>query len=250
MNIVETKIPKVIHYIWLGPRPLDKVSLKCMKTWEKYLPDYEVKRWGDDECKDIISSNKYAQQALDAKKYAFVSDYLRVYILYNYGGVYMDTDVQIFKPIDRFLNDGAFTCFENSEQIPTALMASAKGNLWMKALLDYYDDKEFIDSEGNMDITTNVVTITNISLAMGFVPGGKEQVFSDDVHIYTKDYFCPLDTSASKNDVFTENTYAAHLYNGSWRSPLRQRLSKIKKQLGLDPQNFLPSFVVKMLEKI
>ena len=131
----DTRIPKIIHYIWLGTRPLDKVSQKCMKTWGQYLPDYEVKRWGDNECRDIINSNLYARQAYEAKKYAFVSDYLRVYILYNYGGVYMDTDVQMFKSINRFLAHGAFTCFENKTQIPTALMASAKGNQWMKALL-------------------------------------------------------------------------------------------------------------------
>ena len=250
MNKNETIIPKVIHYIWLGTRPLDKVSLKCMKTWDKYLPDYEVRKWGDEDCKEIIAANKYAQQAYDAKKYAFVSDYLRVYILYHYGGVYMDTDVQVFKPIDRFLNHGAFTCFENKEHIPTALMSSAKGNLWMKALLDYYDDKSFIDENGNMDLTTNVTAITNVSLGMGFVPNGEKQVFSDDVHIYTKDYFCPIDTRNKANDVFTENTYAAHLYNGSWRSPLRQRLSMIKKRFGINPDKIFPKFIVRMLEKI
>jgi len=162
----------------------------------------------------------------------------------------MDTDVQVFKPIDRFLDHGAFTCFENKEQIPTALMASAKGNMWLKALLDYYDDKEFIDSEGHMDITTNVFAITNVSLKMGFIPNGKEQVFSDDVHIYTKDFFCPIDTKDKSKDVFTENTYAAHLYNGSWRSPLRQKLSMVKKRLGINIDKVFPKFVIKLLEKI
>lgn len=250
MNRTETRIPKVIHYIWLGTRPLDKVSIKCIQSWKKYLSDYEIKKWGDEECREVIASNRYAQQAYDAKKYAFVSDYLRVFILYQFGGVYMDTDVQVFKPIDRFLNDGAFTCYEDKDHIPTALMASCKGNKWMKALLDYYTDRDFIDEYGNMDITTNVISITNISLSMGFVPGGKEQVFSDDVHIYTKDYFCPLDTSASRNDVFTDNTYAAHLYNGSWRSPLRQSLSKIKKKLGVDVEKVFPPFILKLLYRI
>jgi len=250
MNSLETRIPKVIHYIWLGTRPLDKVSVKCMQSWEKHLPDYEVKKWGDSECKDIIAGNLYAQQAYDAKKYAFVSDYLRVYILYHYGGVYMDTDVQVFKSIDRFLDCGAFTCFENNNLIPTALMSSAKGNLWMKALLDYYDNKSFIDENGNMDLTTNVIAITNVSLGMGFVPNGEMQVFSDDVHIYTKDYFCPIDSINRANDVFTENTYVAHLYNGSWRSPLRQRLSVVKKALGINPEKVFPDYIVRLLDKI
>lgn len=243
------KIPKVIHYIWLGTRPLDETSKKCMETWKKYLPDYEVIKWDDEKCKDIISNNKYARQALEAKKYAFVSDFIRVYVLYHFGGIYMDTDVQIFKNIDRFLNEDAFSCFENATQIPTALMASAKGNEWMGALLHDYDDRDFIDSDGNMDLTTNVVAITNRSLQMGFVPNAKEQVFGPGVHIYTKDYFCPIDTY-SNNDVFTDNTYAAHLYNGSWRSPIRQKLSKLKKKLGIDVYKILPNFLLSLLKKI
>ena len=244
-----TKIPKTIHYIWLGTRPLDKVSIQCMKTWKKYLPDYEVKKWGDDECRDLIYANKYAKQAYKSKKFAFVSDYLRVYILYHFGGVYMDTDVQIFKSIDRFLDHGAFTCFENKEQIPTALMASEKGNKWMEALLRDYDERVFIDENGKMDLMTNVDAITNVSLRMGFLPNGKEQVFSDDVHIYTKDYFCPIDTKNKANDMFTDNTYAAHLFNGSWRSPLRQKLSLLKKKLGIDIDNF-PPCITNILKKI
>lgn len=245
----KTKIPKIIHYIWLGTRPLDEISLKCMATWEKYLPDYEVVRWDDDKCAEIIKENKYASQALASKKYAFVSDYIRVYVLYHYGGVYMDTDVQIFKNIDRFLNDEAFTCFENATMIPTALMACVKGNEWMKILLQDYDSRSFINEDGKMDLTTNVTAITNRSLEMGFVPNAKEQIFGPGVHIYTKDYFCPIDTYSNK-DVFTENTHAAHLYNGSWTSPTRRKLSKLKKKLGFDITNVLPNWIIKIFRKI
>ena len=245
----KTKIPKVIHYIWLGTRPLDQTSLKCMETWKKYLPDYEVKKWGDEECAEIIAGNKYATQALEAKKYAFVSDYIRVYVLYYYGGIYMDTDVQIFKNIDRFLSDDAFSCFENATMIPTALMASVKGNAWMKMLLDDYDNRLFINENGNMDLTTNVEVITRLSKTMGFIPNAQEQIFGPGVHMYTKDYFCPIDTYGN-NDVFTENTYAAHLYNGSWRSPLRQKLSRLKKKIGIDPNKYLPKHIMNLLDKI
>lgn len=250
MENKENKIPKVIHYIWLGTRPLDKVSIKCMKTWEKYLPDYEVKKWGDEECRDIIAANKYASQAYEAKKYAFVSDYIRVYVLYHYGGVYMDTDVQIFKPIDRFLSENAFSCFEEGGQIPTALMASEKGNDWMKLLLEDYDHRVFIDDKGVMDTSTNVETITRLSKSMGFVPNGKEQIFGPGVHIYTKDYFCPIGLTNQNDDCFSDNTYAAHLYNGSWRSPLRQWLSKTRKRLGVNIDNYIPKFVMNLLRKL
>ncbi len=243
------RIPKIIHYIWLGDRPFDKTSIKCMNTWNKFLPDYEVIRWDDEKCKEIISQCKYASQAYAAKKYAFVSDYIRVYVLYHYGGVYMDTDVQIFKNIDKFLYDEAFTCFENATMIPTALMACTKGNDWMKALLEDYDGRSFIKEDGNMDLTTNVIAITNRSLKMGFIPNAKEQVFGPGVHVYTKDYFCPIDTY-SNNNVFTENTYAAHLYNGSWTSPTRRKLSKLKKKLGIDISKVLPNWVINLLRKI
>lgn len=245
----KTKIPKVIHYIWLGTRDLDRTSLKCMETWKKYLPDYEVRRWGDAECMEMIRANKYASQAYDAKKYAFVSDYIRVYVLYNYGGIYMDTDVQIFKNIDRFLNDDAFSSFEDANHIPTALMASAKGNEWMGMLLHDYDNREFINKDGKMDLMTNVEAITNLSLKVGFVPNGKEQIFSSGVHIYTKDYFCPIDLIDRRNDIFTKNTYAAHLYNGSWTSPTRRFLSKIKKRIGINT-NKLPNWIQIILRKI
>lgn len=247
--MTETKIPKLIHYIWLGTRPLDEVSLKCIESWKKYLPNYEIVKWDDEKCADIIKGNVYASQALALKKYAFVSDYIRVYVLYHYGGIYMDTDVQVFKNLDCFLNNEAFTCFENATMIPTALMACAKGNEWMKALLLDYDNRNFVDESGKMDLTTNVTAITNRSLQMGFVPNAKEQVFGPGVHIYTKDYFCPIDTY-SNNDVFTENTYAAHLYNGSWTSPTRRKLSKLKKKLGINIDKLFPTCILKFLRKI
>lgn len=244
-----SKIPKTIHYIWLGTRELDKTSLKCMQSWEKYLPDYEVVRWGDKECIDIINANTYARQAYESRKFAFVSDYLRVYILYHYGGIYMDTDVQVFKKLDCFLDDNAFSSFENSTMIPTALMASEKGNAWMKMLLEDYNSRDFIDKKGKMDLTTNVEVITRLSKTMGFIPNAQEQVFGPGVHIYTKDYFCPIDTYGNQ-DVFTDNTFAAHLYNGSWRSPLRQRLSRLKKKLGINSHKLQSSWIMKILDKI
>ena len=247
---MEMLIPKVIHYIWLGTNEIDKISLKCMDSWSKILPEYKIVRWNDEKCKNIISKNLYARQAYEKRKYAFVSDYLRLYILYNYGGVYMDTDVQVFKSIDKFLENDAFTCFENRESIPTALMAAKKGNKWIEKLLHYYDNRAFILENGQMDLKTNVSIISEMSKKWGFIPNGEEQILDIGVHIYTKDYFCPIDTKDKRKDVFTENTYAAHLYNGSWRSPLRQKLSKMKKRLGIDIEKYLPPNILKLLRKI
>jgi len=243
----EQKIPKIIHYIWLGSNSLDKLSQKCMNTWEQILPEYKIVRWDDEKCIDIINNNKYASQAYEAKKYAFVSDYLRLYILYNYGGIYMDTDVKIIKNIDRFLKHSAFTSFQDDTHIPTALMGSEKKNKWIGKLLSYYDNNQFIDDDGKYDFTTNVEIITNMSEEFGLIKNGEKQVLFNDTYIYPREYFCPLDTKNSKNNKITENTYAMHLYNGSWTPWYRRILSKIKKKTGIDPEKILGK---KLYEKL
>lgn len=234
-----SKIPKVIHYIWLGPKPLDRLSKKCMKTWERVLPDYEVVRWDDKKCKSIIENNLYASQAYKAQKYAFVSDYIRLYVLYHHGGIYMDTDVRVLKNVDEFLEFSAFTSFQDETMIPTALMGSEKSGFWVGKLLEYYDEHQFIDKNGGYDFTTNVTTITNMSEKFGLIKNGEEQVLDGDVHIYPREYFCPLDTRNSKNDKITENTYAMHLYNGSWTPWYRRVLSRLKKKTGIDARKIL-----------
>lgn len=249
MNNQVNKIPKVIHYIWLGPKPLDKLSQKCMKTWEKILPEYKIVRWDDEKCKSIIENNIYASQAYKAKKYAFVSDYIRLYVLYHHGGIYMDTDVRIIKNIDEFLIFSAFTSFQDESMIPTALMGSEKGGKWIGKLLEYYDNHRFIDNEGNYDYTTNVTTITNMSEEFGLIKNGQKQVLKDDVHIFPREYFCPLDTRNSKNDKITENTYAMHLYNGSWTPWYRRVFSKIKKKTGLNVKKILGERLYDKLSK-
>lgn len=232
-------IPKKIHYIWLGGKPLDKISQNCIQSWKEHLSDYEICCWDDEKCFSIINGNTYAKEAYEKKKFAFVSDYLRLYVLYYQGGLYMDTDVKVLRNLDNFLHHGAFTCFENKEMIPTALLGAEKGNGWIEKLLLDYENLHFLKEDGQCDFTTNVMRISAISSKCGFIPNGKYQIFDDNVHIYPKEYFCPLDTLDSKNNCFTENTYAVHLYNGSWTPMWRRRTSKIKKALGLNPEKIL-----------
>lgn len=243
------KIPKIIHYVWVGTRPLDKLSIKCMKTWKKILPEYEIIQWDDKRCKTIIENNSYARQAYEEKKYAFVSDYIRLYALHTYGGIYMDTDVEIIKNLDCFLNYSAFTSFESDKYIPTALLASEKNGEWIGHLLKYYDNKNFRSNDGSLDFTTNVEIITNMSKEFGFIPNGQEQVLKGDVHIFSKEYFCPLDTKNSKFDNITENTYAIHLFNGSWTPWYRRYFSKFKKRFGLDIEKIIGTSLYHRLKK-
>lgn len=245
----KNKIPKLIHYIWLGPRSLDTLSRKCMKTWEKILPDYEIMCWNDENSLSIIEKNKYAYQAYQAKKYAFVSDYLRLYALYHYGGIYMDTDVKVIKNLDEFLKYTAFTSFENDNMIPTALMGSEKNGEWINYLLKYYDNNEFILNDGSYNFMTNVRIITDMSVKLGFKPNGEKQILVYDVHIFPREYFCPLDTRNSRNNKITKNTYAMHLFNGSWTPKHRRILSRIKKKLGINPEKVLGKKLYEKLSK-
>src|SRR5690606_20470741 len=125
----------------------------CIASWKKYLPEYELIEWNEENFD--VSTNDFTKEAYAAKKYAFVSDYVRLYALYNYGGVYVDTDLEILKPIDRFLIHSAFSVFEANDSVPTAIMGSEPNNCLMGELLDYYSDKKFVKSDGSLDTTTN-----------------------------------------------------------------------------------------------
>ena len=130
---MEKKIPKIIHYVWFGNQPLSDLATKCIKSWEKFAPDFQLMRW--DESSFDISSNRYVMEAYQSKKWAFVSDYVRLYALYHHGGIYMDTDVELIKPIDHFLIHNAFSGFEQTDTIPTAIMGSIVEHPWIKYLL-------------------------------------------------------------------------------------------------------------------
>lgn len=234
-------IPKIIHYIWVGGKPLTKLAEKCIKSWKKYCPDYEIKRW--DESNFNINENEYCKEAYEAKKWAFVSDYIRVKVLSEYGGIYMDTDVEVIKSLDEFLDNPAFSGFENDTMISTGIMACEKGNKWMKEILSYYDDAHFLNKDGTFDLTTNIVTITNTTKKMfsNIKLDNTYQAF-EDVVFYTKDYFCPIDYD-TKDLNKTANTHTIHWFAGSWlpKPPFKQRcksfVSKCLK-LVLGKKNF------------
>ena len=221
-----SRIPKTIHYIWLGGGELDELSQKCMRSWLEILPDYRLVCWDEENSAEIIMANNYAREAYAAKKYAFVSDYLRLHILFYNGGIYMDTDVEVVKPLDKFLDCEAFSSFEGETNIPTALLGAAKGNKWIGDLLEYYRGRHFVKSNGKYDTTTNVEIITRLSVKHGFVADGCYQELRDNVCIYPKEYFCPFDLSVRKMRV-TENTHAIHHYNGSWVPKWRKAISRV-----------------------
>ena len=237
-------IPKIIHYCWFGGNPLPKSAQDCIRSWKKYCPDYEIIEWNEQNFD--INSNLYTKQAYENKKWAFVTDVVRLYALYHHGGIYMDTDVEVIKPLDRFLEHHAFSGFEDLTNIPTGIMAAKKGHPLFKKLVEYYDSRPFL-VDGQPDLTTNVTTITNLLLPEGFVPNNTYQEVAG-FSLYPYDYFCPRDIHTMKL-VVTENTYTIHHFAGSWlpkedleRQSYKIRKNKIEQKYGLHMAQIYESF--------
>lgn len=228
-------IPKIIHYCWFGGKPLPELAIMCIESWKKFCPDYEIIRW--DEKNTNLTDNDYIKEAFENKKWAFITDYVRLKVLYEHGGIYMDTDVQVCKSLDPFLFETAFSGFENDHQIPTGIMAAEKGHPFFQTLIEYYSNRHFILPDGSFDQKTNVETITEIGIENGFVPNDKKQTVCG-MTFYPHDVFCPK--SHATGEIFaTENTVCIHHFDGSWKSneerkeiTLSQRLTKKYGRLG------------------
>ena len=166
-------IPKIIHYCWFGRNDKSPLAEKCIDSWEKYCHDYEIKEWNEDNFD--INCCQFVKEAYATKKWAFVADYARLYILKEYGGIYMDTDVEVIRPLDDFLVNFAFAGIEHESNISTALIGSEANNPWITYLLTYYDNRRFIRLHGKCDTTTNVEIITkmtqdNQELIINYIP--------------------------------------------------------------------------------
>lgn len=226
MTTIVEKTPRILHYCWFGRGKKSKKIVKCMKSWKKYLSDYELMEWNEDNFD--INSNEYVRQAYESRKYAFVSDYVRLYALNHYGGIYMDTDVEVLKPLDRFLVHDAFSGFEDEKHVPTGLMAAVKGHSWIGELIDYYEDRNFVKSDGSFDMTTNTSIITNTCLAQGLIPNGQYQVLNNGVAFYPRTFFCPYDYINGANYI-TDDSYAIHHFAKSWLPLHVQLRSEVKR---------------------
>lgn len=216
-------IPKKIHYCWFGRGKMPDLAVKCIESWKKYLPEYEIKEWNEDTFD--LNLYPYAKEAYENRKFAFVTDVVRLYALYTEGGIYMDTDVEVLKPLDYLLQFEGVSGFESNSQIPTGLMASKKGLPIIKELLDDYDNLHFVKSDGTLDLTTNVIRITRIFDQHGFKANGKMQTVADFT-LLPKDYLCPKDYRDDKI-YLTENSLAIHHFSASWTSPTHRFLRKL-----------------------
>lgn len=221
------KIEKKIHYCWFGGNPLSDMAQRCIASWEKYCPDYEIIQW--DETNFDVTANPYTNEAYQAKKWAFVSDYARLHAIYHQGGIYMDTDCELLKPIDDFLEEEAFSGFENKESVPTAIMGGQKGHPMYHYLLSYYENRYFKGADNLADETTNVDIITKMLLDKGLVLNNQKQTV-EGFTLYPLEYFCPKDPFTGELRT-TENTHAIHHFDGSWVDEEKKQLRKVKHRL-------------------
>ena len=214
-------IPKVIHYCWFGGNEKPKLFDKCYNSWKKYCPDYEIIEWN--ESNFDLNCCDYVKEAYEAKKWAFVSDYARIWALYNYGGIYLDTDVELTANLDRFLGASAFTGFETAELPFTAVFGCQMNHEITRKIMNSYLTRKFKTGEGTYDLQTNTEFITSIFLNEYNVKLNNEtQSFDDGLTIYSNDYFCPKDYDTGILNV-TTNTSAIHWFNASWHTKKEQR---------------------------
>lgn len=187
--------------------------LENIASWHKYMPDWDYVLWNEDNFD--ISALPYTREAYDAGKFAFVSDCARLYALYNYGGIYFDTDVEVFQSFESLLENHAFAGYEGSKHIPvgTGILGSEAGVVWFKKQLDAYKDRHFILPDGKPDLTPNTSAIAASMSSEGFVHDGIEKDW-DRLHIYPVDFFCPRHTTGEY--LRTERTMCDHKFAGSW----------------------------------
>ncbi len=213
-------IPKIIHYVWLGKGKKSPLFEKCLKSWKEKCPDYQIIEWN--ETNFDFSCSRYAREAYEQKKYGFVPDYIRAKVLYDHGGIYLDTDVEIVKSFDSLLEEDFLISFENGAYLETAILGSCKGHPFAKMMADFYIDKPYIEN-GKIDFTPSTPIWTHfinkhykLKLKNSYQ---KLKANSDEnaptITVFPSEYFCPINFTTKKLKQ-TENTYAIHYFSATW----------------------------------
>lgn len=236
---INEQIPKIIHYCWFGGNPLPDTALRCIESWKKYCPDYEIRRW--DELNYDVNACDYTKEAYEAGKWAFVSDYARFDILYHHGGIYFDTDVEVIAPIDDILAQGPFMGVEQSNSgimvAPGLGMASLPGHPIYERMLSDYRKKHFLNPDGTYNQTTVVKYTTDILLGYGLQEIQDPQCVAG-IWIYPWDYFCPIEYKTGKKTI-TPRTRTIHHYSATWltaeEKSIRRFTMKAMERIGEKP---------------
>ncbi|MBR6531892.1 MAG: glycosyl transferase [Clostridia bacterium] len=218
---------KTIHYCWFGRGEKPKLVKKCIESWKKNLPDYRLIEWNEDNFD--ISKNRFVAEAYSDRNFAFVSDYVRAFVLYNYGGIYMDTDVEVLGNFDRFLDDKVFLGFEEGNFVATCVMGVEKGHPLMKKYLDHYENMTYFNEDGTKYTDTNVVLLTKLLEERGLVRNNEQQMVGD-ISIYPRTLFSPYDYINGISYI-TDDSVAIHHFAQLWL-PVNVRIkTEVKRAL-------------------
>lgn len=237
-------IPKIIHYCWFGKGAVPELVERCIASWKMHMPDWEYRLWSEDNF-DIPSTPKYVQEAYAAKKYAFVSDYVRIWALEREGGLYMDVDFEVYKPFDDLMEQyDAFAGYEGSKRNPVMMgvIAAKAHHPWIQGMMQTYESRVFLKTDGSLDMTPNTGYFLDWMNKQGFVADGVEKDWSG-VHILPVECFCPGLTTGE--NLRCERTYCEHkgLHswsgNGGWKSKvlslvspqMKVKLIKLKRKI-------------------
>lgn len=225
------EIPKIINYCWFGGNEKPEIVKKCINSWKKYCPSYKIVEWNENNFD--ITINSYVQEAYYKKRYAFVSDFARLWVIYNNGGIYLDTDVELIRNIDELTKYDAFFSSEDNININTGLgFGSKKKNELLKLLMDDYDNIKFIKEDGSIDKTT--CPIRNTKIIRKYLKDEKmvfdKKIVYNNMCFLPKEYFCPLDYETKKMKK-TNNTYAIHWFSGTWMTKIEKFKKVIKRML-------------------
>lgn len=225
-------IPKIIHYCWFGHASKPELVEKCIKSWKKYCPDYEIKEWNEDNFD--YTQCQYAADAYKEKKWGFVPDFIRLKLIYDYGGIYLDTDVELLKSLDPLLNMKAVLGFESTQYVNTGLITMAEAhNSIIKTMYELYYTQSFYNQDGSLNLIASPKYNTKILVQYGLQPNNTKQTISDGISqitIFPTEYFCPknFDTGALK---ISPNTFAVHHFAGSWLSPSQKKANELRKYI-------------------
>lgn len=214
-------IPKIIHYCWFGRGEKNPLIRRCMESWKRFLPDYQIIEWNEE--KFDVNATTWTKQAYEAKKWAFVSDYVRLYAIYSEGGLYFDTDVEVLKPLDPLLDCNLLLGFESNDMITTAVMGAEQGNPTIEKVLCAYQKKPFILADGSLDTTPNPYVLSEYIQKLGVQRTGKEQS-CPAYHIYPEIIFSPNNISRIWEKP-SAKSYTIHHFDQSWMKDKRNTKS-------------------------
>lgn len=206
-------IPKIIHYCWFGRTPKSDNVMKYISTWKTHLSDYKIIEWN--ETNFDFNRFHYTREAYLVRKFAFVSDVARLQALYNYGGIYFDTDILVLKNFDDLLSNKSFIGYEADTLPGTGVIAAEKNCQWILDFLKIYETLSFISYKGRLDLTPNTIRLKKSNILGGCLYDNKNVILENNIHIYPFDYFCAKDF-LSKKIKTTERTYCIHDYQSSW----------------------------------